>query len=71
MKIKDISEGAIESINYKTLASGGKLINAQLPIFIGEIVGLPSDIEALIVTSDLQGIISKDNYEYLLGQGTE
>lgn len=36
---------------------GGEVIQAQLPIYHGTLAGLPEGIDALIVTSDLQGIV--------------
>ena len=36
---------------------GGEVIQAQLPIYHGTLDGLPEGIDALIVASDLQGIV--------------
>lgn len=68
MRIQNLTEQFIESIQYKTVSSGGKIVNAELPIILGEITGLPSNIHAIVVTSDLQGIVIKDNKEILLGE---
>ncbi|NLL05379.1 MAG: hypothetical protein GX270_06230 [Clostridiaceae bacterium] len=68
MRIEKLNENAIENIAYKTIGSNGNIMDAQIPILMGEMSGLPKYIDALIVTSDLQGIVRKDNHEILLGE---
>ncbi|MDP4181336.1 MAG: metallophosphoesterase [Bacillota bacterium] len=68
MKIEKLNPDAIENIYYKTIVSGDKVTDAKLPILLGKVSGLPKHIDALVVTSDLQGIVRKDNHEILLGE---
>ncbi|HEX9060773.1 MAG TPA: metallophosphoesterase [Clostridia bacterium] len=68
MRIQNLNEQCIECIPYKTVSPGCKIVNSELPIIVGEITGLPPDIHAIVVTSDLQGIVIKDNKEILLGE---
>jgi hypothetical protein len=68
MRIEKLNENVLENVSYKTIGSNGDVIDAQIPILVGEISGLPKYIDALIVTSDLQGIVRKDTHEILLGE---
>ncbi|KNY26924.1 hypothetical protein [Pseudobacteroides cellulosolvens] len=68
MRIEKLNPDVIENIYYKTIVSGDKITNAKLPILMGVVSGLPKYIDALVVTSDLQGIVEKDNNEILLGE---
>ena len=68
MKIQNFKEQPIEKINYKTLEPGGKVINAELPILVGEITDLPGNLDGIVVTSDLQGIVLREDNEFLLGE---
>lgn len=67
MKIQNLNEQPIEKIKYKTLEPGGNVINAELPIIVGEITDLPEELDGIVVASDLQGIVIKGNKEFLLG----
>ena len=68
MRIQYLNEQPIEKINYKTLEPGGKVANAELPVLVGEITDLPENLDGIVVTSDLQGIVAKGNEEFLLGE---
>jgi Icc-related predicted phosphoesterase len=57
LKIVSIAEKPLEQIPYASAAAGGQGISYEwLPVYWGEILGLPQDIDALIVASDLQGM---------------
>lgn len=57
LRIVCIAEEPIEQVPYIAAAPGSKGISYEwLPIYWGEMLGLPDGVEALIVTSDLQGI---------------
>ncbi|KOS59918.1 hypothetical protein AN161_26085 [Lysinibacillus sp. FJAT-14222] len=57
MKIVDIAKEPLEKIPYITAASKGAGISYEwLPIYWGEMLGLPEELDALIIASDLQGI---------------
>jgi hypothetical protein len=57
MQIISISHSPIHQIHYLTAASGGVGVIARyLPILSAEVDLLPNNLEAIIVTSDLQGI---------------
>ncbi|MCX7746920.1 MAG: metallophosphatase family protein [Clostridia bacterium] len=69
MRIERLNEEPVEYINYKTVADDGhRVIDVQLPIIIGKISGLPEYLDALIITSDLQGIFVENEREMLLGE---
>ncbi|MGE7944315.1 metallophosphoesterase family protein [Lysinibacillus xylanilyticus] len=58
LKIVDIAREPLEKIPYVTATSKGTGISSELlPIYWGEILGLPEELDALIIASDLQGIV--------------
>ncbi len=62
MEINCISENPIHEIPYITAASGGVgMIYKNLPILLAEVDVLPSGLEAMIITSDLQGFDPANN----------
>lgn len=68
IKIVDIAKEPLKQLPYQTAATNGKGIAYKvLPIYWGEMVGLPKELDALVVTSDLQGVI--DQEQKLLGEG--
>lgn len=69
LHIDKIDSIPIESIQYYTIPAGE--IEAEvfsLPIYSGTMDNLPSAIEAIIVTSDLQGIVKTKDENLLLGE---
>lgn len=76
MRITSIIEKPIENFPFWIVPQGGerdtegkrKLEQVNLEIKKGYVEFLPKEIDALIVTSDLQGIILEDEKEYLLGE---
>lgn len=57
MQILSISNLPIHQIQYLTAAAGGMgVIEKYLPILLAEVDYLPNNLDAIIVTSDLQGI---------------
>lgn len=57
LKIVSIAEEPLEQIPYVSAAAGGQGISYEwLPVYWGEILGLPQEVDALIVASDLQGM---------------
>ncbi|MEH1797130.1 metallophosphoesterase family protein [Nostoc sp.] len=66
MHIISISNLPIHEIQYLTAASGGiGVIERYLPVLLAEVDYLPNNLEAITVTSDLQGIDPKN--QQLLG----
>ncbi|KQY82686.1 hypothetical protein ASD24_14990 [Paenibacillus sp. Root52] len=57
MRIITLQEHPIETFGYLNAVPGGEVQAAQLPIYLGTISGLPKGMDALIVSSDLQGIV--------------
>lgn len=57
MKILKLNDQPIEKYDYLNAIPGGEVAEAQLPIYHGTVSGLPEGIDALIVASDLQGIV--------------
>jgi 3',5'-cyclic-AMP phosphodiesterase len=66
MRVLSIYELPIHEIGYLTAAPGGVgIVEKQLPFLLGEADFLPNNLEAIIITSDLQGIDPKN--QQLLG----
>ena len=57
MKILQLNDQPIEQYDYLNSIPGGEVALEQLPIYHGTVSGLPEGIDALIVASDLQGIV--------------
>ncbi|MEC0090829.1 metallophosphoesterase family protein [Paenibacillus macquariensis] len=71
MRIKRIESEAADLIPYITASSGGQgIVQAQFPVYYGVIEGLPASVDALIVTSDLQGVVEEPGGSKLLGEVT-
>ncbi|MED4568958.1 metallophosphoesterase [Brevibacillus agri] len=64
------SHRSIEQIPYLAAGSGDKgVIPSWLPIFFGEMAHMPNGCDAVIVTSDLQGVTEAESKEQaLLGE---
>ncbi|MGD0033534.1 hypothetical protein SLT67_19375 [Paenibacillus illinoisensis] len=58
MKILNLNDQPIEPYDYLNTIPGGEVAEVQLPIYHGTVSGMPEGIDALIVASDLQGIVS-------------
>lgn len=57
LKITYIDQNPIEFIEYYTIPHGALTAQKfQLPIYQGQVQGLPLDIDSIVVTSDLQGV---------------
>ncbi len=70
MRVLSISELPIHEIGYLTAAPGGVgIVERQLPFLLGEANFLPNNLEAIIITSDLQGIDPRN--QQLLGHGID
>jgi len=56
LKVVSIAEEPVEQLPYTAAAPGSRGVNYEyLPIYFGEMVGLPDEVDALILASDLQG----------------
>ncbi|QUL57654.1 hypothetical protein KDC22_14920 [Paenibacillus tritici] len=65
LKVVTIAEEPLEVVPYVSAARGSQeIVYEGLPVYREEILGLPVEVEALIVTSDLQGMALHDNGEY-------
>ncbi|NQX44011.1 hypothetical protein HQN87_01600 [Paenibacillus tritici] len=63
IKVVTIAEEPLEVVPHVSAARGSQgIVYEGLPVYRGEILGLPVEVEALIVASDLQGL--HDNGEY-------
>ncbi|MGE8034017.1 metallophosphoesterase family protein [Lysinibacillus sp. NPDC093692] len=57
LKIVDIAEEPLEKLPYITAVSKGVGISYEwLPVYWGEMLELPEELDAIIIASDLQGI---------------
>lgn len=55
MRIVELAAEPLHRLNYSDAAPGGGTQARELPIFRGLVEGLPRQLDALLVTSDLQG----------------
>lgn len=57
LQIVDIAKEPLEKIPYITAATQGAGISYEwLPIYWGEMLGMPEELDAVVIASDLQGI---------------
>ena len=69
LHIKDIETEPIEQISFFTIPQNSiQPSECRLPIYKGKIEGLPPNINAIVVTSDLQGVVIQNNDNLLLGE---
>lgn len=67
--IKDIEKEPIERISFLTIPPNRvEPSEYNLPIYKGKIEGLPENVDALVVTSDLQGVVVQNGKDLLLGE---
>ena len=65
LRVLAIAEEPLEVVHFVSAAPGSQgIIYEGLPIYLGEMLGLPEEVEALIFASDLQGIALSDNGDY-------
>ncbi|MFB0844989.1 metallophosphoesterase family protein [Paenibacillus oleatilyticus] len=70
MRIESLGAEPVEWFAYRTATGSGGIEEAQLPVYVGQMSGLPPSIDALIVTSDLQGMMqTTDGNDVMLGEG--
>src|SRR5687767_14763895 len=68
MQIVRLSEHPFSAISYLNASSQGRAELATLPLTFGEVDRLPDGLDALLCTSDLQGVFVKhDKTIVLLG----
>lgn len=75
MRILQIREQPIKYYPFSHVATGGRdeygkrrVIEVQLPVYFGTVDYLPVNLDALIISSDLQGNIKKNDKDVLLGE---
>lgn len=69
LHIKDIEKEPIERISFLTIPQNSiEPSEYSLPIYKGKIEGLPENINAIVVTSDLQGVVIQNDENVLLGE---
>lgn len=57
LQILDVATRELAFLRYRNAARGGGTETARLPIVVARAHGLPEALDALIATSDLQGIV--------------
>lgn len=57
LSILEIAPRELTFVRYRNAARGGGTETARLPIVVAQTRGLPEPLDALIATSDLQGIV--------------
>jgi Icc-related predicted phosphoesterase len=70
MRVLSIDRDPIAKIAHLAAAGQGRAENYELPLLRGSIDGLPGDLDALVVASDLQGVseLAADRALHLLGE---
>jgi 3',5'-cyclic-AMP phosphodiesterase len=68
MKILKLDEKPFHRLRFLNAAKGGGTESQTLPFLRGVVDRLPDDIDALILTSDLQGVVPFGNTTRLLGE---
>lgn len=61
LNIVRLSNDPLDQYPYINAGTGGTVQEAWLPILHGTVTGLPTSLDALIVASDLQGIVSRSS----------
>ncbi|MEK3793888.1 metallophosphoesterase [Paenibacillus sp. FSL R7-0204] len=65
LRVLRIVEEPLEMVPFVSAAPGSQgIIYGGLPIYLGEMQGLPEEVKVLIVASDLQGVALSDNGDY-------
>lgn len=67
MRVLSVETTPIAELPYRAARSGGGVASHQLPIVRAKVDKLPSTIDALVVTSDLEGIADDNGASVLLG----
>ncbi len=70
MRVLELTDRPIHRIQFLNAAKGGGSESQMLPLLAGRVDVLPEGLEALLVTSDLQGVVrsSTDKPTHLLGE---
>jgi 3',5'-cyclic-AMP phosphodiesterase len=68
MKILKLDEKPFHRIRFINAAKGGGTESQTLPVLRGVVDDLPDTIDALLLTSDLQGVVKSGNTTRLLGE---
>ncbi|UOQ53966.1 metallophosphoesterase family protein [Hymenobacter cellulosivorans] len=69
LQIASVCPTPLEAISYWTTAPNEtEPSEQQLPIYTGTIRGLPETVSALVVASDLQGVVPAEDEDVLLGE---
>jgi len=57
MRIICLTPEPVLRLRYTNAGKRGKAESSTLPVFVGEAEGLPDGLDALVLTSDLQGVV--------------
>ncbi|MFK7989113.1 MAG: metallophosphoesterase [Sandaracinaceae bacterium] len=71
MRIVNLATKPFDRLRYLNAGRRGKTVSSTLEIVKGEVLGLPKALDALIATSDLQGVVPswrRDGANVLLGE---
>lgn len=65
LRVLRVAEEPLEVVHFVSAAPGSQgIIYGGLPIYPGEMQGLPEEVKVLIFASDLQGVALSDNGDY-------
>jgi hypothetical protein len=56
IRVDDLSSGPVRTVPYEYLEVGGSRRYGELPVLVGVASGFPEALDALLLTSDLQGV---------------
>ena len=69
LRITHVAPEPLETLPFLTIPPGGdEPQEYALPFYAGSISGLPTELDAVVVASDLQGVVRRGGQERLLGQ---
>ncbi|MDP6943898.1 MAG: metallophosphoesterase, partial [Myxococcota bacterium] len=61
MRVIALEETPIHQVSYRTVGAGGRVAFRSAPVVTGWVDALPGALQALVVTSDLQGVSPVDS----------
>ena len=63
MRVIALEEAPIHQVSYRTVGAGGRVVFTSAPVVVARVDALSEGLEAVIVTSDLQGVAPVDSGE--------
>lgn len=68
MNVLSIERQSFARLPYLNARRGGGTVRSVLPLLGGRVDGLPAGLDALVLASDLQGVVPRGDHTRLLGE---